>query len=88
MGEVVEDAGWDWCPPGEPITGKTYRADGWVYRDLPRMAPEQLDQLVAIIGDDNIVWLSKADYGSSKRGQLLISPAGMQSLSAHNGARQ
>lgn len=84
----TEDAGWLGTPSGEPVNGKTYRADGWVYRDLPRMAAEYFDQLVALIGDENIVWLSLADYGATKRGQLLISPSGMKNISAYNGARQ
>ena len=88
MGEITEDAGWIGTPAGEPIEGKTYRADGWVYRDLPRMSPDYFDQLVSIIGSDNIVWLTKADYGDTKRGQLLISPVGMKNLSDYNGARQ
>ncbi len=70
-------------PPGEPFPGKTYIADGWVYRDLPRMTPEFFDQLVAIIGESNIRWLSLADYGSTKRGQMLVSPDGMKALTAH-----
>lgn len=88
MGEITEDAGWIGTPTGEPIEGKTYRADGWVYRDLPRMSPEYFDQLVSIIGSTNIVWLSTADYGDMKRGQLLVSPEGMKNLIAHHGAVQ
>lgn len=67
-------------PDGEPIKGGTHLADGWVYRDLPRMAPEYFDELINLIGDENIVWLSLANYGSSKRGQMLISPEGMERL--------
>ena len=81
---MSEDAGWFGCPPGEPVQGKTYRADGYVYQDLPRMTPEYFDELVSIIGADNIVWLSQADYGSTKRGQMLISPAGIAALSSYN----
>jgi hypothetical protein len=67
-------------PAGEPTPGKTYLADGWVYRDLPRLSFEMFDRLVSMIGEANIVWLTQADYGDSKRGQLLISPDGIQRL--------
>ena len=85
---MAEDAGWLGCPPGEPVEGKTYRADGWVYRDLPRMAPEWFQKLIDLIGEENIVWLSKADYGDAKRGQMLISPAGMANISAYSAGLQ
>lgn len=72
-------------PDGEPISGKTYRADGWVYRDLPNLGLAQFDELVGIIGDDNLVWLTLAervwpDGQKTKRGQVLISPAGIENL--------
>ncbi|GAA0768600.1 hypothetical protein [Brevundimonas olei] len=80
----VEDSGWFGMPAGEPVKGQTYRADGWVYRDLPRMAPEYFDQLIDLVGESNIVWLTKADYGDTRRGQLLISPEGMRNIAAYN----
>ena len=80
---MSDNGEWFGLPPGEPIPGKTYRADGWVYRDLPRMAPEYFEKLVALIGEDNIVWLSRADYGDTQRGQMLVSPAGMENLRAY-----
>lgn len=67
-------------PPGEPVKGKTYRADDYSYRDLPRMSKENFDQFREIAGDENLVWLSLASYGSEKRGQVLISPDGMRRL--------
>lgn len=78
----------EWLPPGEPVPGQTYRADGWIYRDLPNMLPDLLDQFVAIIGDENIVWLTKAertwpDGQMTRRGQILISPQGMGCLREH-----
>lgn len=79
---MTDENEWGGLPPGEPIVGKTYRADGWVYRDLPKLSYEMFDKLVAMIGEENIVWLTQADYGTSKRGQLLVSPAGMENIRA------
>lgn len=71
-------------PEGEPIIGKNLRAEGWAYRDLPRMTPEYFDKFTEIVGADNIEWLTRAEYhDGSKRGQLFISPAGMDRLKVH-----
>jgi hypothetical protein len=69
-------------PPGEPIKGKTYIADGWVYRGTPQMLPEFWGRLLGIIGPNNYVVLTKAEYegGKWKRGQLLVSPEGMGNI--------
>lgn len=67
-------------PESEPVKGKTLYADGWVYRDLPRMTRDALDALLDIIGEDNVEWLSFADYGGAYRGQVMISPDGMARL--------
>lgn len=82
----------------EPVKGKTYVADGWQYRDIPRMSPDMWDYFVGIIGDENFVPLSMAEYGeedaqgnqtiSAKRGQLLISPDGMENLRLHTASKQ
>lgn len=77
---------WGGLPAGEPIEGKTYRADGWIYRDLPRMSHEYFDKFVELVGEENIAWITLADYGFTKRGQLLISPTGMANISAYNKA--
>lgn len=68
-------------PPGEPIKGKTYRADGWAYQDIPRMSPECWARFLYRLGEGNWVVLTLVDYGDSKRGQLLISPQGMTNIS-------
>lgn len=83
----AEESEWFWLPPGEPIPGKTYRADGWVYRDLPQMAPEYFAQLIELIGADNIAWITRATYANGyQRGQMLVSPDGMARVRAHNAA--
>ena len=62
---------------------------GWKYRDLPRMTPETLNMLVMIIGEENIEWITHASYDDgSCRGQILISPLGMDALGAYNSFRQ
>lgn len=77
-------------PLGEPFPGETLRADGWEYRDLPRMTPEDFDQFVTLVGKENIRWLAMANYpDGTRRGQLLVSPKGLEKVrlySAKNGA--
>jgi hypothetical protein len=75
-------------PPGEPVLGKTYRADGWAYIDPPtRFSPEAWDGLMDLIGEGNVVILA-ATTGTLKdgrpyvRGQLLISPDGIRNIEA------
>ena len=75
-------------PEGEPFPGKTYIADGWKYRDLPKLSPEMWDYLISIIGEENYVCLTIAEHFEdsqliAKRGQLLISPTGMENLARH-----
>ena len=70
-------------PPGEPIEGKTLVADGWAYRDVPRMTQDAWKLLMGIIGADNVELLSFANYGTAVRGQMMISPEGMVNLEAY-----
>ena len=53
----------------------------WHYKDLPRMTHELMDKFKVIVGEENLYWLTYADYGNSVRGQILISPTGMQNMS-------
>lgn len=74
-------------PPGEPIAGKTYRADGWAYIDPPGLlSPKRWDQLLLIIGAGQYVILTKSEgiRGGIPfvRGQLLVSPAGIENMRA------
>lgn len=72
-------------PDGEPFPGETLRADGWEYRDLPRMTPNAFKMLTDIFGDENLRWLTRAFYeDGSTRGQVFISPAGMERAKVHN----
>lgn len=67
-------------PPGEPVLGKNYREQGYAYKDLPRLSLEYFDKFIELVGEDNIVWLTFADYGDAKRGQVLISPEGLERI--------
>lgn len=72
-------------PPGEPVKGKTYLADGWVYRDLPaRLSNEMWDLLISIMGEGNYVILAESRGPDWRRGQFLISPTGMKNMKEHS----
>lgn len=75
-------------PPGEPISGETLIADGWVYRDWSRMLPEFWSELLAVIGPDNYKLLTQSTYRPpdgpvTMRGQMMISPDGVANLKAY-----
>lgn len=72
-------------PPGEPIPGKTYRADGWAYIDPGcRLSTEAWEVFIDSFGEDEIVPLAvssgihPSDGKPFIRGQLLVSPRGME----------
>jgi len=75
-------------PKGEPFPGETLRADGWEYRDLPRMSLEMFDKFVVIIGEENIRWLSSASGTDWKRGQMFVSPKGLENARAHTAKKR
>lgn len=72
---------------GEPFVGETYLQDGWVYRDPSKMTSALWNEFLGIIGEGNYRLMSHAKYHGSgevyERGQLLISPAGMDNLTSH-----
>lgn len=53
---------------------------GWTYRDVPRMVPELFYKFIEIVGEENLHWLAMSNYGDTLRGQVLISPDGMEIL--------
>ena len=77
-------------PTREPFPGETLIADGWVYRDMPRMTQEAFDKFLDILGKENARFLTFARYnnGESVRGQFLMSPAGMERLKAYSANQQ
>ncbi|WP_435018430.1 hypothetical protein TA3x_000404 [Tundrisphaera sp. TA3] len=75
-------------PDTEPFPGETLIADGWQYRDTPPMLEQLWDELLGIIGEGNyrLLTLMKRTFRDDdrlyKRGQMLISPAGIENLKA------
>lgn len=72
-------------PPGEPFPGETLIADGWVYRDMPGvMLLEYWETLLAAMGEGHYRILAEThltrDGQEWRRGQLLISPTGIENL--------
>jgi hypothetical protein len=75
-------------PPGEPLPGKTYRADGWIYWDAPaRFTPHVWATLLAKLGkpQDDYVILAQSSGTDHQgvgwiRGQLLIAPWAVENL--------
>lgn len=72
-------------PEGEPVSGKTYRADGWAYVDpAGRFSPEAWDTLMNSFGWDEVVMLAgssgihPSDGKPFIRGQFLVSPKGIE----------
>lgn len=74
-------------PDGEPVNGRTYRADGWQYFDPPgKYTPEAWDRMIDLLGEENVhalVMSRGRDRGGDWiRGQILISPAGQARVAA------
>lgn len=63
---------------------------GWSYRDLPQMTVELFERFIELAGEDNLRWLTVAERvwegNTTKRGQVMISPKGMQNIRDHNEA--
>jgi hypothetical protein len=72
----------------QPLPGSDRQIDvdglldsGWVYRDIPWMASGRWDEFMDWIGAGNVEILAVSSRdGSIKRGQILISPAGIDNL--------
>lgn len=79
-------------PMGEPFPGETLIADGWIYKDLPKMLPALWDELMGVIGEGNYRLLTMAEYRRGDqtlvRGQILISPSGIANIRAQTTARR
>jgi hypothetical protein len=71
---------------GEPIKGNAYRTDGWVYRDVDRTTPALWDELMGILGIENVVVLTMLTGTSAGgpwvRGQIFVSREGQRRASA------
>lgn len=64
----------------EPIQGKTLVADGWTYKDLPWLDPDQYETFLRVVGVENIEFLTHAVRGLKQRGQMFLSPTGQENL--------
>ncbi len=79
---------YDGMPPDEIINAsyaemaESLGKPGWTYKDLPRMGPELFYKFIEIAGDENLHWITMANYGYTLRGQVLISPDGMKNLAS------
>ena len=84
----MDEALLNWLPPElegvEPFAGETLVADGWRYRDFNGMPASQWRQLKEAIGAEHHRLLSEATYRLNgtvmKRGQLFVSPIGLERL--------
>lgn len=87
---MTEHPSFEGLPPGEPVAGKTYRADGWSYMDTPKFTPDMWKLLLGVIGDGEYVVLAMSECRSPNdpsagwvRGQLLVSPQGQKNSEAY-----
>lgn len=66
----------------EPVPGKTYRADGWAYVDMPPASPAVWEEVMTTLGEDVVVLaetrIKKDGVLHSIRGQFLLSPKGQE----------
>jgi len=79
---MIEHPSMAGLPDGEPVLGKTYRTDGWAYYcPLGFMIVEVWNELLSFLGEGNYVCLAMTRKGDNwVRGQLLISPQGMDRI--------
>lgn len=80
LGQMLEEA-------QQEIAAEFGKPD-WTYRDLPLMTPKCAEDLFAVIGEGNYFKLTWAEYSRGDeiavRGQILISPKGMENLTVYN----
>lgn len=81
----VKDALADLDNAIQEMTRAEFNLPGWTYRDLPRMAPAFMDAFVDLVGEEHLRWITSARYpDGSVRGQVMISPEGMERIKRHN----
>lgn len=61
---------------------------GWRYKDLPKLSEEDFAKFVEIAGEGNLRWITRASYpckdgGKLHRGQVMISPDGIERISQY-----
>lgn len=76
----------------EPFPGETLVADGWKYRDFPKMKEEFWNELLGLLGDGNYRLITFAIYrhdgDTYMRGQMFIAPKGFENAKAWSEARK
>ncbi len=58
-------------PQVEPIDGKTYRADGWIYLDMPRSVRSFWNEFEAVAAS-GLVYISKFQFQDDSQAALLM----------------
>ena len=62
---------------------------GWRYHDLPRLSYEAFNKFIELAGEGNLHWITfalypaKGEMPATKRGQVMISPDGLERLADH-----
>ena len=69
-----------------PLDPDALMKQGWVYRDVPWCTLDAWALLIKIIGSDNYRLLAQSERNDAVRGQMLISPKGMDNLKNHKEA--
>lgn len=92
---LAEQKAWEEKNAGksiEQIMGESIAEElgkpGWLYGDLPKLTKEYFDKFIDIIGEENIHWITLAQYPANfaflnneeplYRGQYLVSPEGQK----------
>lgn len=61
---------------------EAFNLPDWTYHDLPKLSLADFDRFIEIAGESNLKWITIAEYRNgdtfSKRGQVMISPKGME----------
>lgn len=73
----------------EPIKGKTYIADKWIYYDIPtKFSYEMWDKFLIILEEENYKILAMSKGKDWVRGQFLISPKGMDNIRKYSASKK
>lgn len=80
MTETVE---FEW-PDFGPEIAKAAGKEGWLYKDVGWMSNGDWKRFEAIAGDGNVQWLVWTSKEDRRRGQILVSPDGVEKLRAYH----
>lgn len=71
-------------PDFGPEIAKAAGKEGWLYKDVGWMANADWRKFEALAGEGNVQWLVWTERGDTRRGQILVSPSGVDRLKAHH----